>query len=295
MQSFYKPDRIFMLIHSLIILLSGTAVALFSGHPALLILAGAVLALYLGLALRRPLRRRRALRRPFPEEWRDFLKRHSPFYSAFDGPDRDTFERDIRFCLADLRIEGIRRAPVNPELRLLIAMGMATVLHGRPAWEPPVSTVLVYPGERFDGDYRIGRGNFMGQAPRQGPLIVTEESLERSFSDPLDGFNVLYHELAHGFDWEDGFADGIPAARMMSRDVAGWRAILSREWLRVRKGRSILPDYAGTNEAEFLAVACEYFFEVPGKLEQEMPEFYEALKEFFRLDPLRIIQPPVAD
>ena len=289
MQSIYKPDRIFILIHSLIILVSGMAVALFSGHPALLILAGAVLALYLGLALRRPLRRRRALRRPFPEGWREFLKRHSPFYSAFDKPGRDSFERDIRFCLSDLRIEGIRNSPVKPELRLLIAMGMATMLHGRPEWEPPVSTVLVYPGERFDGDYRIGRGNFVGQAPRRGPLIVTEESLERSFSDPIDGFNVLYHELAHCFDWEDGFADGIPAARMMSIGIAGWKAILSREWRRVRNGQSILPDYAGTNEAEFLAVACEYFFEAPGKLEGDMPEFYSAMKEFFHLDPVRII------
>lgn len=289
MQPIYKPDRVFILIHSLIILFSGTAVALFSGHPALLILTGAGLGSYLGLALRRPFRRRRALRRPFPQRWRDFLERRSPFYSAFGESERDSFERDIRICLADLRIEGIRRSSVNPELRLLIAMGMATVLHGRPEWEPPVSTVLVYPGDRFDGGYRIGRGNFVGQAPRRGPLIVTAESLERSFSDPIDGFNVLYHELAHFFDWEDGFADGIPAARMTSREVVEWKAILSREWLRVRKGRSILPDYAGTNEAEFLAVACEYFFEAPGRLEREMPEFYAALKGFFRLDPLRII------
>jgi Mlc titration factor MtfA (ptsG expression regulator) len=290
MQPIYKPDRVFILLHSLIILFTGTDLALFSGHPALFIPAGAVLLLYLGLVLRRPLRRRRALRRPFPEGWREFLVRRSPFYSAFDKPGRDSFERDIRLCLADLRIEGIRRSPVNEDLRLLIAMGMATVLHGRPAWEPPVSTVLVYPGERFDGDYRIGRGNFVGQAPRRGPLIVTEASLEQGFSDPIDGFNVLYHELAHCFDWEDGFADGIPAARMMSSEVAGWKALLSREWLRVRNGRSILPDYAGTNEAELLAVACEYFFEAPGKLEEDMPEFYAAMKEFFHLDPVRIIR-----
>jgi MtfA peptidase len=293
MQPIYKPDRVFILIYSLIILLSGTAVALFSGHPALLIFTGAVLLLYLGVALRRPLRRRRALRRPFPQGWREFLKRHSPFYSAFNESDRDSFERDVRICLADLRIEGIRRSLVKPELRLLIAMGMATVLHGRPAWEPPVWTVLVYPGERFDGDYRIGRGNFVGQAPRKGPLIVTAESLERSFSDPIDGFNVLYHELAHCFDWEDGFADGIPAARMMSDEIAEWKEILSRDWLRASKGLSTLPDYAGTNEAEFLAVACEYFFEAPGKLEKELPEFYAALKRFFRLDPVRILQSPV--
>lgn len=254
--------------------------------PAFLVIE----AMYIYSVLKKPLRRFGAVKKSFPAEWRESLFRHSVFYSSLDEEGQRRFDRDMKIFLEDFAIEGIRGETVELDIKILIAMGVATMLHGRPGWEPPVSSVLVYPGERFDDQYRIGRGNFVGQAPHRGPLIVTAESLKRSFADPLDGFNVLFHEMAHGFDWEDGFADGVPAARMLTADLAGWKETVNREWKRAHDGKSILSDYAGTNEAEFLAVACELFFESPWDLEGDMPEFYAALKNFFNLDPVRLLR-----
>jgi Mlc titration factor MtfA (ptsG expression regulator) len=250
----------------------------------------AIEAIYIGSALKKPLRRFRAVKKAFPSEWREALFRHSVFYPSLNEEGQKRFERDMQIFLTDFAIEGIRGETVEPGIKILIAMGVATMLHGRPRWEPPVSSVLVYPGERFDDQYRIGRGNFVGQAPHRGPLIFTAGSMKKSFADPLDGFNVLFHEMAHGFDWEDGFADGVPAARMHTMDLVGWKETVNREWKRARDGESVLSDYAGTNEAEFLAVACEFFFESPWDLEGDMPEFYAALKKFFNLDPARMLR-----
>ena len=46
----------------------------------------------------------------------------------------------------------------------------------------------------------------------------------------------------------------------------------------------MLSDYAITNEAEYFAVATEMFFERPRALADELPEVYDQLKDFFRLD-----------
>ncbi len=47
------------------------------------------------------------------------------------------------------------------------------------------------------------------------------------------------------------------------------------------RGRSVLRKYAGTNEAEFFAVAVETFFERPGALRRATPELYAILEEYF--------------
>jgi Mlc titration factor MtfA (ptsG expression regulator) len=44
-------------------------------------------------------------------------------------------------------------------------------------------------------------------------------------------------------------------------------------------------DYAAENDAEFFAVACEYFFEQPLVLASEYPQVYRLLAAFFRQDP----------
>jgi Mlc titration factor MtfA (ptsG expression regulator) len=51
---------------------------------------------------------------------------------------------------------------------------------------------------------------------------------------------------------------------------------------RIKDGKSDINPYALTNDAEFLAVASEYFFEKPEKFQQMHPELYEQLILIFR-------------
>ena len=85
-------------------------------------------------------------------------------------------------------------------------------------------------------------------------------------------------------DFEDGGADGVPSF-MPWGAVQPWVALMHRESRKVRKHRSLLRDYAATNEAELFAVATEAFFEKPDQLRKRRPELYEALADYYNVDP----------
>ena len=49
----------------------------------------------------------------------------------------------------------------------------------------------------------------------------------------------------------------------------------------IETGKSDIDRYALTNEAEFLAVTAEYFFERPGVMLRKHPALYRALERIF--------------
>lgn len=53
----------------------------------------------------------------------------------------------------------------------------------------------------------------------------------------------------------------------------------------IENNRSDIDDYALTNEAEFLSVASEYFFQRPEKFAEGHPELYELMSSMFQQDP----------
>ena len=55
---------------------------------------------------------------------------------------------------------------------------------------------------------------------------------------------------------------------------------------RVARGkRTFLDEYGATNEAEFFAVATEFFFAKPAAMRRHEPELYELLQGFYGQDP----------
>lgn len=277
MQVINKIDVVFLWIYSVIIVGIGLAGTISLRH--ILFLAGALFveAMYLFLSLRGPYRRYRAVKQPFPDAWKTFLLNHSLFYKCLDVNGRKHFERDVQIFLSDFSISGTRSQAVDMETKLLVAAGAAALLYGRPSWEPPFQDgVVIFPGERFDRHFRPGKGNFGGMATRKGPLLLTRASLEESSKNPSDGYNVIYHEMAHYFDQAGA---SIP-----------WRELIAGEWRKAAAGRSFLRDYAGINEAELFAVATEVFFEKPWEMKEQSPELYEALKTFFNIDTVKILK-----
>lgn len=297
MRVIYKVDILFAVFYSLLILVVGSAFIAASGQPVFIAVTLAAAGIYLYFALRRPLRRFRAIKTQMPQNWKKELNRYSLIYVRLDEASKQRFEDDVRIFLSDYTVESIRREEVDFKTKLLVASGFATMLNGRPDWEPPIKDgVLVYPGSTFNRDYVIGKGMRAGQATPNSPLIVTRQSLDDSFADPGDGFNVIYHEVAHYFDLEDGVAEGVPAARMIKEKWTHCRDLIHGEWRRVTQGRSFLRDYAGTNEAETFAVAVEAFFETPRLMANNNLQLYEALVDFFNIDTLAILErEPVND
>jgi len=283
-----RYDLFFAGLYALLMLLVGAAIFFITGSGPVLLALPFFLALYLALSLRRPLRRRRAVRAGFPGEWREFLLARSAYFRGLDGGGRARFERDVLLFLAETRVAGTGGAPVSWQTRLLVACGAAAMLHGRPDQEPPLRDgVTLYPGYAFDRNYRAGRGNIAGQAPERGPLLVAEKSLLEGFADGRDGYNVLVHELAHFFDLE-ARKGGLRIIAAGGRECS-WGEAVGKEFNAHDFAASPLPAYAAQNEAEFFACASEMFFEDPGRLHSAHPGLYALLREFYRQDPRAIL------
>lgn len=242
----------------------------------------ALLTAVLLIALRKPIRRFRAVRRDLHADARRWLKQE---FTWLDAVDRDRFEQDMKIVLAEWAFEGVDGVQVTERMKAGVAAGAALLLHGRPEWElPSRQTVLFYP-DRFDADYvSDAEATYDGMAHHQGPIILSARAIEESWADPHDGSNVVLHELAHLLDYENEYADGVPSLLNPGSTVA-WQELVRRETRRIRIGRSMLRRYAATNHAEFFAVAVENFFERGDAMRSRHPDLYAALTALFRLDP----------
>lgn len=252
---------------------------------AWLALGGVLVAL---LALRRPLRRWRLARAPFPEAWRAWMARYVSFYRRLPPGAQARFERDVQFFVHEQSFEAAGEVELTDELRLSVAASAALLLYGRPGWEWPTRrTFLFYPGA-FDEGYLMDdlggpHGDFDGMAHEQGPVILSVPSVRAAWARPDDGSHVVLHELAHLFDFD---ADGLGVPSLMDPSSArAWYDLVQTEMRRVRLGHSLLRRYAAHDEAEFFAVAVENFFERPTALRRRHPNVFAALTAFFALDP----------
>jgi len=241
--------------------------------------------LILGVGLRRPLRRWNTARAPMPSEWRAWLQDHIPVYGQLDPDARDQFERDVRFAMDEYTFEGVDDVEVTDALRLSVAAGIALLLHGRPSWElPGRRSVLFYP-DRFNDTYYDGwDAAYDGMVHEQGPILLSAPSVRQSWADPADADNVVLHELAHLFDFENEGPDGVPSL-VASASAGSWQSLVRREMGRVQRGDSMLRPYAAEAPSEFFAVAVEAFFEQPARMARRHEELFAALVAFFHLDP----------
>jgi Mlc titration factor MtfA (ptsG expression regulator) len=131
----------------------------------------------------------------------------------------------------------------------------------------------------------------LGEGHHRGPVILAWDRVLRDGRLPHDGHNLVYHEFAHKLDMLDGGADGTPPLAS-SEERERWHQVFERAFLelrtRIENGReSVIDQYGATNEAEFFAVVTEHFFDQPRELQNDEPELYELLCEFYRQDPAR--------
>jgi hypothetical protein len=242
-------------------------------------------AVVLAVGLRTPWRRWRLAQQAFPDDWRRWLRAHVPLYARLDPDGRARFERDVQFYLGEHVFDGVEGVEVTDALRLGVAAGAATLLHGRPDWEWPGSRSVVFYPDRFSDDYYADAyAEYDGMAHQQGPVILSAQAVVDSWTHPDDGDNVVLHELAHLLDFDNTGADGVPAL-LDAGSERSWQALVRREMRRIRRGRSLLRDYGATAPSEFFAVATEVFFEQPHAMADAHPELFHALWAAYRIDP----------
>ncbi len=269
---------------------------------ALLFFAGlalAVAAWLWGPPLRAGWRRLRVRRQPFPQAWREILRRRMPAFARLPADVQLQLKKHAQVLLAEKPFIGCGGLAITDEMRVLIAIQASLLLLNRRAgYFPSLRQVLVYPGafvvERptagLGGLTRDERRVLAGESWQQGQVILSWDDVLAGAADPGDGRNVVIHEFAHQLDQESGFANGAPFLGRRDR-YARWAAVLGFEFeaLQQRLARGepgLIEAYAATDAAEFFAVVSELFFERPAELAAAHPALYDEFARYYCAQPL---------
>lgn len=220
---------------------------------------------------------------------KELLFQHVHYYQHLDVAERIRFEEKISSFLSYVRIEGVG-TPVEPLDKLLIASSAIIPVFGFPDWKyKNLSNVLLYP-DTFNTEFQYEGGDrnilgMVGSGYMNGQMILSRSALLHGFSNKSDKENTAIHEFVHLLDKSDGATDGVPENLMKHEYTIPWLKMIHEEMQQIEKGKSDINPYAITNEAEFFAVASEYFFEKPDQFSHKHPELYEALSAIFLQDP----------
>ena len=245
-------------------------------------------------------RRRRARQAPFPEQWRALLTDRVAHWCFLDDAERARLEDLIKVFLVDKEFEGAGGLQVAEDVKVTIAAQACLLLLGLDRdYYRDVHSIIVYPSTVLrrgphgsavlPGAVTEAPVPLLGEARLHGPVIIVWDQALAQARHPERGHNVVYHEFAHKIDMVDGSADGTPP-RLDRSSYRRTVEVLARELeaLRQRAGEgtpTLLDTYGATNPAEFFAVTTEYFFDLPVPLQQQYPDLYAVLAEFYRQDP----------
>jgi Mlc titration factor MtfA (ptsG expression regulator) len=231
-----------------------------------------------------------------PESWPAILRTYFPVVYHLADPQRNQLFGYMQIFLDRIEFEGCGGLEITEEIRVAIAAQACLLLIGREhEVYPRLKTVLVYPhtytsgaSGLFGGDN--GEGARLGESWQTGVVVLAWDSVVGGARNMEDGHNVTFHEFAHQLDQEDGLADGAPILESRSA-YASWARIFSSDFKKLcektEHGKhDVLDRYGSTNPAEFFAVATETFFEKPRQLKAVHEELFNALHDYYKIDPL---------
>jgi Mlc titration factor MtfA (ptsG expression regulator) len=238
------------------------------------------------------------MRTPLPQEAVESIEANVPYVRSLPEEDRRELEGLVQVFLEEKWFEGAGGLELTDEIRVTVAAQACILLLRRDTdVYPELRTVVVYPRaylarattQDAAGIVTEGEQLRLGESWDSGTVVLSWDDVRHGAADIHDGHNVVLHEFAHQLDQEGGATDGTPVLGERSRYIS-WARVLG--WAfedlqeRIEAARKIVLDpYAGTNAAEFFAVATECFFEKPHSLERHRPELYAELRRFYRRDP----------
>lgn len=225
----------------------------------------------------------------FPDAWASILEQRVLFYKNLDPVGQTMFEIRVQRFLAVKRITGVD-TEIDDTIKILVAASAIIPTFAFPTFNyPNVNEVLIYPNA-FNKDFETGEGTegnisgMVGNRFMKGIVIFSKPNLLKAFDGETHSFNVGVHEFVHLIDGLDGAIDGVPNMLIENSFALPWLTEVRNEMKKIRRNESDINPYALTNEAEFLAVASEYFFDAPEKFEQKHPELYAHMEKIFQQD-----------
>jgi len=269
-----------------------------AGLLALLVL-GVVLLWLLPPRLRRS-RRAGLFAKELPEAYVGILERNVPLYRKMPDDLKAELRGHVNVFLNEKRFRGCGGLEITDEIRVTIGgYACLLILRRDSDYFPGFSSILVYPDTylvdevTYDGVVEVeGQDARAGESWHRGPVVLSWRDVLESLAEDNDGYNVVLHEFAHKLDEENGDVDGVPVLGD-STHYKEWADVLTRAYGSYgspgkppRPGHApVLDEYAFTAPEEFFAVATEAFFEKAQDFKEELPELYEQLRRFYRVDP----------
>jgi MtfA peptidase len=241
---------------------------------------GFVLALVYGVRLSR---RSKRMARFSAEEHRAILSKYAIQYQRLPDVEKELFERKVALFVNEKTWVGAGMR-VAPEMKVMIAACAAQLLRGFPEVElRHFDRIVVYP-ESYRS-HRSGRLHQGEVRPVVGMIIISWEDFVHGYAHSRDAHNVGLHEMAHALWFENDILNGEQHFLNPSL-LTEWKKLADSEIKEIKtKGGRFLRGYAGTNQAEFFAVAVEYFFEQPMAFKAALPMVYKCLSLLLHQDP----------
>lgn len=243
-------------------------------------------------------RRKKLLSTPFPDPLRLAVERDAAFYRGLAPRERSKLEEDLRILTAETSWEACGGLTLTAAMKAVIAAQACLLVLNRSIDEfSNVRSVLVYPEAYIAPTRKLDRlGMVMegeqarsGEAWSRGTVVLSWADAEQGGRFGSDGRNLVLHEFAHQLDMADRVVDGTPILDR-KEDYVRWKFIMTAEFQRLRSlvesgGETVLDPYGATDEAEFFAVATEFFFERPTLMRTRRPALYDLLLGYYRQDP----------
>lgn len=238
-------------------------------------------------------KRKKYMARPWPEAWSDYLTQNVRLSHGLTDSELERLKLRIKIFVAEKYWEGCRDLQVTEEMQVTIAAQASLMLLGvGDFYFDNVKTILIYPqsfSRQADSGWLVDQEHRMGEAWQGGPIVLSWRDVLYGGKHKGDGRNLVIHEFAHALDGLDGEMGGnvhFDDEAMMER----WNTVVSSNYhallLALRQGRpTFLDPYAATNLAEFFAVTSEVFFEEPEALHHQIPELFELLMAYYRVNP----------
>ena len=213
---------------------------------------------------------------------------HVHFYKQLSFEDQKKFQQRMMVFLSEIYIDTVNTDLTDLD-KVLIAASAVIPVFGFDEWHyNNLSGVLLYP-DTFNNDLEFDQENtgknilgLVGTGRFENQMILSKKSLYDGFRNLPDVQNTSVHEFVHLIDKMDGVTDGVPERLLTKPYIIPWLQLIHKEMEAINDNKSDIRSYGGTNEAEFLAVASEYFFEQPKKFEKNHPELYKMLTDCFR-------------
>lgn len=216
---------------------------------------------------------------------KNILQQQVLFYQQLAAKEKLRFESGVQIFLQQVRITGIKTTVEDID-RVFVAAAAIIPIFGFPGWQyRNIHEVLLYPGSFNKSYQQEGEGRdtlgMVGNGPMQNVMILSQQDLRNGFQNHTDTSNTAIHEFVHLVDKADGDTDGLPEALLQHQYVLPWLQRIHEEIKMIKSDDSDINPYGITNEAEFFAVASEYFFKQPHLMKEKHPELFKMLTQIF--------------